>query len=175
MISGFRSCLPRCALRHTPWWCDDLGASEPDATENGGQTWLPPQYVMRVISERRKRAATATRVPFSKRLRKRWRSSSSGALTRKPWSSLELVSGLRPRLHIAERRAARKARIISTQPSALLGSPAVSPAYSPCGQRSRRPVSRTCCCCCDDDGGGATLRPLLDFPSARSPRSSGNE
>jgi hypothetical protein len=86
---------------------------------------LPPQYVMRVISERRKRAATATRVPFSKRLRKRWRSSSSGALTRKPWSSLELVSGLRPRLHIAERRAARKARIISTHRAvcALLGLP----------------------------------------------------
>jgi hypothetical protein len=86
---------------------------------------LPPQYVMRVISETRKRAATATRVPLSKRLRKRWRSSSSGALTRKPWSSLELVSGLRPRLHIAERRAARKARIISTHRAVctLLGLP----------------------------------------------------
>jgi hypothetical protein len=44
---------------------------------------------------------------------------------RKPWSSLELVSGLRPRLHIAERRAARKARIISTHRAvcALLGLP----------------------------------------------------
>src|SRR5215216_2799224 len=47
-----------------------------------------------------------------------------GAVTRKPWSWLA-ASVL---AFIAERRAARKARIISTQPSPLLGRPDVSPA-----------------------------------------------
>src|SRR5215212_8177825 len=47
-----------------------------------------------------------------------------GAVTRKPLSWLAACV----LAFIAERRAARKARIISTQPSALLGTPAVSPA-----------------------------------------------
>jgi hypothetical protein len=41
--------------------------------------------------------------------------------------ALELVSSLRSGLIIAERRAARKAPIISTQPSPLFGTPNVSP------------------------------------------------
>ena len=42
----------------------------------------------------------------------------------------ELVGGLRSLDLTAERRAILKVRIISTRPSALLGSPAVSPASS---------------------------------------------
>jgi hypothetical protein len=51
--------------------------------------------------------------------------------------ALELVGGLRPRLIIAERRAARRALIISTRPAPLLGTPDASPAST--GLTGRRP------------------------------------
>ena len=89
--------------------------------------------------------------------RKRWRSP-SGAVTRRhrSWLAACVLD------FTAERRAVLKARIISTRPSALLGSPAVSPAYSPRERRSRRRVSRTCCSAMEV----ATLRPL-DFRHLR--------
>src|SRR5215203_2190250 len=85
----------------------------------------------------RKRVATATSSFVespSKRLR-----SSSGAVTRKPWSWLAACV----LAFIAERRAARRALIISTRPSPLLGTPDVSPAFSPFVRRARRLRGRT--------------------------------
>src|SRR5215211_5111668 len=73
-------------------------------------------------SPRRKRAATETG-SFVESPRKR-RRSSSGAVARKPWSWLAACV----LAFIAERRAARRALIISTQPSPLLGTPDASPA-----------------------------------------------
>jgi hypothetical protein len=60
-----------------------------------------------ISTPRRKRAATETS-SFVERPRKRWRSS-SGALTRKPWSSLELWLAACVLALMAERRAARRA------------------------------------------------------------------
>src|ERR671921_93437 len=81
-------------------------------------------------SPRRKRAATETS-SFVESPRKRWRSS-SGAVTRKPWSWLAAcVLAL-----TAEWWAARRALIISTMPSALLGTPEASPAKTARAARS---------------------------------------
>ena len=85
----------------------------------------------------RKRAATETS-SFVESPRKRSRSS-SGAVTRKPWSWLAACV----LAFIAERRAARRALIISTRPSALLGTPDASLAFSPLVRRFRHPRGRT--------------------------------
>ena len=80
-----------------------------------------------------------------------------------------LVGGLRSGVHRGATGGPQGPGIISTRPSsALLGTPALSPAFSPRGQRSRRPVSRTCCCC---DGGGGDASAARSL-SAGSPRSS---
>ena len=75
-------------------------------------------------SPRRKRVATETS-SFVESLRKR-RRSCSGAVTRKAcsWLAACVLAST------AERWAARRTLIISTRPSALLGSPTASPAYS---------------------------------------------
>ena len=81
-----------------------------------------------------------------------------------------LVGGLRSGVHRGATGGPQGPGIISTRPSsALLGTPALSPAFPPRGQRSRRPVSRTCCCC---DGGGGDASAARSL-SVGSPRSSG--
>src|SRR5215212_2354553 len=95
-------------------------ASYRRATERSAN--LVAEGTSRGSSPRRKRAATQTS-SLVERLRKRL-SSCSGAVTRKACSWLAAcVLAL-----IAERRAARRALIISTQPSPLLGTPDASPA-----------------------------------------------
>jgi hypothetical protein len=97
--------------------------------------------------------------------RKRWRSC-SGAVTRKPWSWLAAcVLAL-----IAERRAARRALIISTRPSPLFGTPDASPASTARAAHSASEGSDFSRRCSASFAAGASGAP---HPAPRPPWPSG--